>query len=125
MSCSTVVPVSEYNPVAFDLRPRMMVSEGCSGSTYALKLIREMMAAHWTAPINFHYPDELMKCDKNPECKSDSPKGVALGVQIAVAKSVLAGTPSAARQSAPASWTFVPNNCDSALPATARAKIIS
>jgi hypothetical protein len=88
---STVVPVSEHNPVAFDLRPRMMVSEGCSGSSYALEMIKAMMNAHGTAPIEFRYNGELMKCEKNPECKGSSSSQQALGMQIAVAKAVIAG----------------------------------
>jgi hypothetical protein len=88
---TTVVPVSEYNPVAFDLRPRMMVSEGCSGSSYAISVIKEMLEAHETAPIEYRYNDELMKCEKNPECTGQGSKAQALGMQIAVAKAVVAG----------------------------------
>jgi hypothetical protein len=88
---STVVPVSEHNPVAFDMRPRMMVSEGCSGSTYALDVFKEMLEAHGTAPIEFRYNAELMKCQKNPECKGSGSSLQALGMQVAVAKAVDAG----------------------------------
>ena len=31
---------------AYNLRPRMLVSEGCSGSTFALGMMRDMLLAH-------------------------------------------------------------------------------
>ena len=73
-----VVPVSEHNPVAFDLRPRMMVSEGCSGSSYALEVIKEMMEAHESSPIEYRYNGEMMKCWKNPECTGSGWRGGGL-----------------------------------------------
>ena len=52
----------------------------------------EMMEAHGTAPVEFRYNYELMKSlEKNPECTGQGSKAQALGMQIAVAKAVVAG----------------------------------
>jgi len=73
-----------------DLQPRLLVSEGCSGSTSAITQLKEMMKAHGHK-LDFQYNSELFKCEKNPECE-EKKGGETLGMKVAVAKAVAAGT---------------------------------
>jgi hypothetical protein len=83
----TVVPIGPNNQVEYDLRPRMLISEGCSGSSFAIDMIREMVKAH-VDHIDRTYNGELFKCEKNPECVGGNE---AMGMKVAVAKAVVDG----------------------------------
>lgn len=50
------------------LQPRLLVSDGCSGSSAAVSLIKDMMKAH--GHRLYGLPDELFKCEKNPYCNT-------------------------------------------------------
>jgi len=71
-----------------DAQPRLLVSEGCSGSTELIGQIHKMLNAHGKG-IMVSYNDECFKCDKNPECHAPGQETVAM--QRVVAYSVMQG----------------------------------
>jgi hypothetical protein len=88
---TTTLDPDDDHPYPYDLRPKMLISQGCSGSSFAIDMIHEMMEAHHTPQYYKAYNSELFKCEKNPECFSPDKKGEELAMRAAAARVVEVG----------------------------------